>query len=160
MPEIYLGVDVGTKQLPDGRVVWTTSSKSYVTEAVKTVENLLIEDGEGYVLKNRVKNPFPSNYKPELDVTDELGPELSLRYLQLVGICRWAVELGRIDIICERWSPEWEHREGRLYRRLDWVQLRVHRSGGFPEGDDTSGVGSDISTMVAVSLFLSTALVA
>jgi hypothetical protein len=36
----------------------------------------LEEDGEGYVLKNKVKNPFPMNYRPELDVSDELGSEL------------------------------------------------------------------------------------
>ena len=66
--------------------------------AVKTVENLLEEDGEGYVLKSNAKNPTPTNYKPELDVTDALGPELASRYLQLIGIARWAIELGRIDI--------------------------------------------------------------
>ena len=69
--------------------------------AVKTVEDLLLEDGEGYTLKNNAKDPFPAKYKPELDITDELGPELASRYLQLVGICRWAIELGRIDILLE-----------------------------------------------------------
>ena len=43
------------------------------------------EDGEGYVLKSNAKNPFPSGYRPELDVTDELGDELASRYLQLIG---------------------------------------------------------------------------
>jgi hypothetical protein len=38
------------------------------------------------------------NYQPELDVSNELGPELSSRYLQLIGIAQWAIELGRIDI--------------------------------------------------------------
>jgi hypothetical protein len=38
------------------------------------------------------------NYQPELDVSNELGLELSSRYLQLIGIARWAIELGRIDI--------------------------------------------------------------
>jgi hypothetical protein len=52
-------------------------------------------------LKNNAKDPFPANYKPELDITDELGPELLSRYLQLIGISRWAIELGRIDIFHE-----------------------------------------------------------
>ena len=52
-------------------------------------------------IKNGVKNPLPSGYKPELDVTDELGDKLASRYLQLIGICRWAIELGRIDIYLE-----------------------------------------------------------
>jgi hypothetical protein len=36
-----------------------------------------VEDGEGYVLKKKVKNPFPMNYQPKLDVSNELGPELT-----------------------------------------------------------------------------------
>jgi hypothetical protein len=31
-------------------------------------------------------------------VSDELGPELSYHYLQLIGICQWVIELGCIDI--------------------------------------------------------------
>jgi len=85
--EIYLGANVEKVQMPDGREVWATSPRDYVKNAVKTVKGLLNEDGEGYVLKNKVKNPFPMNHKPELDTSDELGPELSSRYLQLIGIC-------------------------------------------------------------------------
>lgn len=58
-------------------LLWSTSPRSYVKNAVDIVERLLSEDGEGYSLKSRVKNPFPSGYGPELDVTDELGPELA-----------------------------------------------------------------------------------
>jgi hypothetical protein len=83
--------------MPDGREVWATSPRDYVKNAIKTVESLLEEDGEGYVLKNKVKNPFPMNFRPELDVSDEL----SSHYLQLIGIVRWAIELGRIDIFHE-----------------------------------------------------------
>ena len=100
-PEIYLGANISKLQLPDGREVWSSSPRDYVKNAVATVERLLEEDGEGYTLKNNVKDPFPRDYRPELDVTDELGPELASRYLQLIGICRWAVEIGRIDIFHE-----------------------------------------------------------
>ena len=48
-----------------------------------------------------MKAPFPTGYKPELDVTEELGPEMESRYLQLIGICRWAVEIRRVDIFLE-----------------------------------------------------------
>jgi hypothetical protein len=85
-------------QLPDRREVWTTSPLVYVKNSLLVVERLLSEDGEGYVLKTKVKNPFPTNYKPELDVTEELEPELASRYMQLIGILHWTVEIGRIDI--------------------------------------------------------------
>jgi hypothetical protein len=97
-PKIYLGVNIEKVQMLDGREVWASSPCDFVKNAIKTVESLFEEDGEGYVLKNKVKNPFPMNYKPELDMLDELGPELSSHYLQLVGICEWAIELGCIDI--------------------------------------------------------------
>ena len=69
--------------------------------SVKVVEQMLLDDGGGYRLKNNVKNPLPTSYKPELDVSDELTAEMISRYLQLIGILRWAVELGRIDIFHE-----------------------------------------------------------
>jgi hypothetical protein len=85
-PDIYLGANVEKVQMPDGREVWAMSPCDYVKNAIKTVKGLLAEDGEGYVLKNKVKNPFPMNYQPELDVSNELGPELSSCYLQLISI--------------------------------------------------------------------------
>jgi hypothetical protein len=84
-PDIYLGANVKKVQMPDGREVWATSPRDYVKNAIKTVKGLLAEDGEGYVLKNKAKNPFPMNYQPELDVSNELGPELSSHYLQLIA---------------------------------------------------------------------------
>ena len=48
-PEIYLGANVATFQLPDGREVWTTSPKTYVKNSILVVERLLEEDGKGYV---------------------------------------------------------------------------------------------------------------
>jgi hypothetical protein len=37
----------------------------------------------------------------QIDVTDELSPEIASRYMQLIGILRWAVEIGLIDIYLE-----------------------------------------------------------
>ena len=44
---------------------------------------------------------FPSKWKPELDTTPELGPEEVSFYQQQIGVLRWCVELGRVDIIAE-----------------------------------------------------------
>ena len=59
------------------------------------------EDGDDIRLKSTVKNPFPSGCRPELDVSTELHDEMISRFLQLIGILRWAVELGRLDIYLE-----------------------------------------------------------
>jgi hypothetical protein len=68
--DIYLGANVRKVQMPDGREVWATSPCNYVKNAIKTVKGLLAEDGEGYVLMNKAKNPFPIKNQPKLDVPD------------------------------------------------------------------------------------------
>ena len=40
-------------------------------------------------------------YRPKIDISDELREDLATRFQQMVGILRWSVELGRIDIITE-----------------------------------------------------------
>jgi hypothetical protein len=42
-------------------MAWSTSPCDYVKNAVKTMEDLLEEDGKGY----NVRDPFPKDYKLE-----------------------------------------------------------------------------------------------
>ena len=91
LPTRYLGEDTEKVYTKDGHGIWTTSSRSYITNAIETVDGFLLEDGKCYVFKYNDRNPFPSYYRPELDVTEELDPELLSWYLQLVGIFRWSV---------------------------------------------------------------------
>ena len=93
-PNIYLRANIDKIQMPDGRKVCGLSSRDYVKNAITNVEQLFEEDSECSTFRNSVKNLFPTGYKPELDVTEDRGPENISRYLQLIGICRWAVELG------------------------------------------------------------------
>ena len=62
---------------------------------------MLLEDAKCEVLKTNARNPFPSNYRQDLDVTEDLVPELLSQYLQIVGILCGVLELGRIDIFHE-----------------------------------------------------------
>jgi hypothetical protein len=123
LPDICLGANVAKIQMVDGCEVWSTSPRHYITNAIKVIERLLDEDQEGYALKSNVNNPISMNYKPELDVTDELDEKLASRYLQLIAILRWAVELGRIDIFqevsilsqCQANPKSWAPRGSLLY---------------------------------------------
>ena len=47
------------------------------------------------------KTPLQHNYSPELDKSKELNEEDSNHYQSLIGILRWIVEMGRIDICME-----------------------------------------------------------
>ena len=88
-------------QLPDSQEVWATSPKTYVKNSILVVERLLEEDGEGYVLKSNARNPFPTGYKPEIDIMEELDQTLASRYMQLIGILCWAIKIGHINIFLE-----------------------------------------------------------
>ena len=51
--------------------------------------------------KTSGKQLLPSNYRPELELSDELNPEFISRYLPLIIFVQWAVKLGRINILFE-----------------------------------------------------------
>jgi hypothetical protein len=88
-PDIYLGANIEKVQLPNGRSELGMTSWTYVKNAVKIVELLLLlEDGNDSRLRTTARNPFPSGYRPELDVMNELHDEMVLRFLQLVRILR------------------------------------------------------------------------
>ena len=57
-PEIYLGADVLQMPMSDGHMVWTTSPRTYVKNVVQVTEQLLNEDGQGYILK-KGEESFP-----------------------------------------------------------------------------------------------------
>ena len=101
-PSVYLGAQIYKHtSLPDGSWAWGMTSEKYITNAVRIVEDMLEKDGDGKHLKTTAKVPVISSYKPELDTSPELGPEGTTRFQQLIGILRWAVELGRVDIYLE-----------------------------------------------------------
>merc|ERR1712115_160224 len=41
------------------------------------------------------------DYDAETDISPELGPELVSKYQSWIGVLRWMVELGRVDVITE-----------------------------------------------------------
>jgi hypothetical protein len=52
-------------------------------------------------LPNKAETPLRTSYRPELDVTPELEPLEAAYYQSVIGILRWIVELGRVDICLE-----------------------------------------------------------
>ena len=59
----------------------------------------LLKDGRR--LCGRYSTPMSSNYRPELDYTPFLDDKAANYYMELIGILRWLVELGRIDIMVD-----------------------------------------------------------
>ena len=102
LPTSYLGAGVVKVQLSTGEECWSMDSKKYMKAAVQVVQDLLAEDSQE--LKGgwgEHTGPMPISYQPELDTTPMCNEEHSSRYQQIIGIMRWAIELGRIDILTE-----------------------------------------------------------
>jgi hypothetical protein len=55
----------------------------------------------GKALPTKVTTPTTADYRPELDQSKELGPDQATYFAGLIGVLRWCIELGRIDIIVE-----------------------------------------------------------
>jgi hypothetical protein len=53
------------------------------------------------MLMKKASGPFAGGYNPELDESPELDSTRANFYQSQIGILRWRVELGRIDIITE-----------------------------------------------------------
>ena len=73
------------------------SSDKYVKRAISEIETELSKVGQK--LQTRVSTPLATGYRPEIDSSPELDPRRANYYQGLIGILRWVVELGRIDII-------------------------------------------------------------
>ena len=98
VPDMYLGAQLGQMEV-DGVQCWTMSAEKYVAESVKTVEESLSK--KGLRLPSKCYTPLSTDYRPELETTPELKADGVQHYQELVGILRWAVEIGRVDILLE-----------------------------------------------------------
>ena len=101
-PHIYLGSKVTNMNLANGTLFWTLSPSKCVQEAVRKYDQALRDTyGGTHKLPKNAPNPFPMGYKPDMELTTHLGPELVSYYQSLIEVMRWMLEIGRIDIITE-----------------------------------------------------------
>ena len=98
-PKLYLGNKVSKVTLENGVSAWSFGSSQYVQSAIANVERHLKIKKESF--PKRASAPFTTNYRPEIDVSTLLNPTDAAHYQSLIGILRWIVELGRVDITCE-----------------------------------------------------------
>lgn len=102
-PDTYLGAEIikftihGCDDPEKPR--WAMSSTTYIKRSIADVETELTKVGKK--LPTKVKTPMASGYRPEIDQTPELDERRATYYQGLIGILRWACELGRIDMLCE-----------------------------------------------------------
>jgi Reverse transcriptase (RNA-dependent DNA polymerase) len=98
-PDNYLGTKLKETILPNGAKAWGQSSSQYVQNAVKNLETWMAD--KEYKLPKKAPTPMIATYRPEMDVTALLNADEANYYQSLVGVLRWIIEVGRIDITTE-----------------------------------------------------------
>ncbi len=101
-PDIYLGAKLKLMQLKNGVWACGISLSKYVQEAVKNCKYYVSKHlSPQYRLPKLAPNPLPTKYETVIDVSPELDPDLASYFQSLIGIRRWMVDLGCIDIATE-----------------------------------------------------------
>ena len=59
------------------------------------------EHNKHWKMPNKADTPLTTTFRPELDVSRELNVDDAAYYQSLIGILRWIVELGRVDVCLE-----------------------------------------------------------
>jgi hypothetical protein len=96
-PTRYLGAMVKEWHFPNcaNKSHWALSSCQYVKEAVRNVESYLQSQDRSL---QKTRQPLPTGYHPELDISPLLSEEETNQYQSFISVLRWIVELGRLDI--------------------------------------------------------------
>ena len=101
-PKLYFGGHISKVQLDNGVKCWSFSSSQYVQTAVKNVETHMVKiNGARWQLPAMADTLLKASYHPELDVSPELYATNSAYYQSLIGVLRWIVELGCVDVCLE-----------------------------------------------------------
>ncbi|CAJ1931864.1 unnamed protein product, partial [Cylindrotheca closterium] len=102
-PTTFLGATISKRFVDpsDSRKCWSIGLTNYLLEALRVVKSRISHQKYNLNLKRNVSAALPSGYKPELDNTDFVDAETHTLYMQLIGILRWLVELGRMDVCAE-----------------------------------------------------------
>ena len=113
-------------------------AETYTTQAINNLKKRMSKEGYEYNRKLSDVNYSPQQpfstlkYRPEMDVSDECSSSQTQFFQNLIGILRWTVELGRIDIayevsILSRYLSQ--PRTGHLVQALHiFKYLDVHKS--------------------------------
>ena len=100
-PRRYLGADIREWRFDEDtrRLHWAQGAKHYIKNAVSLVEEALLK--EGMKLVKAATTPFSSGYRSEMDVSAVLDEKGISTFQTQLGVLRWIVEIGRIDIMFE-----------------------------------------------------------
>ena len=82
----YLTAGIKKFQTPEENRCWSMDAKEYCKNTCNKVNEMLLKDSQGKGLPSKRDRHYPEKYRPEADITDELGDKLFSRYQQLIDI--------------------------------------------------------------------------
>ena len=89
-------------KLINGVVTWGMSPLNYVREVAKNFAKHLKDNLPGkYTLPACDENPFFMGYEAITETSKDLYPSEEYYFQSVIGVMRWMVEIGRIDIATE-----------------------------------------------------------
>ena len=97
-PDIYLVATINKKNGDDGSYHYQMDSKKYVRNIVDVAMKYATDHGLPMPGKRACATPLHKDYSPELDTPLLLNVAQATTYQELIGMLRWACELGRIDL--------------------------------------------------------------
>ena len=98
-PSQNLGDKLSQVTLENGEECWAFGLTQYVRAAVDNVEEYLAKKENK--LQAKAPAALSNGYRPEVDTTKGLDAAEASYYHSLIGVLRWIVELGRVDICAE-----------------------------------------------------------
>ena len=100
-PSMYLGTDTKLRKDSQGYPqYWNLGANSYLKEALRIVKGILQKNG--IKVGGKGVQPYSNlSYRPELDTSPFCSPDQHNLFQCLVGMLRWLIELGRIDVLLE-----------------------------------------------------------
>ena len=99
-PNQYLGADIRKRISPNGERLWITGTNTYLKEAICVVKS----ESPKYYFKitGNFSQPFLNvRYRLELDMSQMCTEEETIFFQHLIGMLRWLVKLGKVDILIE-----------------------------------------------------------
>ena len=99
-PKVYLGAKLEQRDT-NGIQRWTIGSYDYIDAAITTVKTSLKSKFKDYELPKNATSPMTSGFIPELDDSRELDSDEITFFQEMIGMLRWAIELGQVDILHE-----------------------------------------------------------
>jgi hypothetical protein len=96
-PKRDLGAEVGRYDFSNGTKAWFMSARLYFQQAIIEVERKWGNVSKLFT-RQHLDVPILPGSHPELDVSKHLDADDTQLYQSYIGVLRWAVELGRVDL--------------------------------------------------------------